>query len=50
LIHHFKHHGGLVLPNLEAARTKEADHQTLIDNFKMLGRCPSELSMHYPNW
>ncbi|KZM25787.1 uncharacterized protein EKO05_0002533 [Ascochyta rabiei] len=50
LVHHFKHHGGLVLPNLEAARSKEAAHQILVDSYKVRGNSSTDLMMHYPNW
>lgn len=50
LIRHFKHHGGLVLPNLEAARIKEAAHEALITSHQTLGRPTENLMMHYPNW
>ncbi|KAF9690675.1 hypothetical protein EKO04_011349 [Ascochyta lentis] len=50
LIRHFKHHGGLVLPNLQAARSKEAAHQTLIDSYKARRQSTNDLLMHYPNW
>ncbi|KAJ4357115.1 hypothetical protein N0V95_002771 [Ascochyta clinopodiicola] len=50
LVHHFKHHGGLVLPNLQAVRSKEAAHQALIDGYKARGHSSIDLMMHYPNW
>lgn len=50
LIRHFKYHGGLVLPPLQAARIKQAVHETLVASEKALNRSTETLFMHYPNW
>ncbi|KAF2622419.1 hypothetical protein BU25DRAFT_462953 [Macroventuria anomochaeta] len=50
LIRHFKYHGGLVLPPLQAARIKQAVHETLVASEKALNHSTETLFMHYPNW
>lgn len=50
LIRHFKYHGGLILPPLQAARTKQEIHETLIISEKALNRSTEALFMYYPNW
>lgn len=50
LIRHFKYHGGLVLPPLQAARSKQAVHEALVASEKALNHSIETLFMHYPNW
>jgi|TARA_R110002003_G_scaffold225_2_gene16549 hypothetical protein len=48
LVRHFKKHGGLILPPLEAARTLQDAHVRVVREDLAAGRQPSP--MHYPNW
>ncbi|KAF3029175.1 hypothetical protein E8E12_000832 [Didymella heteroderae] len=50
LVRHFKYHGGLILPPLQAARVKQATHETLVASEKALNHSIEMLFMHYPNW
>jgi hypothetical protein len=50
LIQHFKYHGGLILPPLQAARVKQAVHEALVASEKALNRSTEMLFMYYPNW
>ncbi|KAF1846127.1 uncharacterized protein K460DRAFT_339070 [Cucurbitaria berberidis CBS 394.84] len=52
LIRHFKAHGGLVLPPLQAARELQEAHEIVAKEEMASGKtwCTGRTMMHYPNW